>query len=337
MNFRELLDSDVGAIWGQVRQAFAWWVDEMSALAPEGFRSQLVNRRTFTAFTDGKTVDLRDQNGHKLVLALDKQQRVDAVLAPSLYLTRTIALPQMRVADLRKMVALELDRLTPFRTEDAYFDVQGGVRNEGAGTQAVEIGVVPRDTADGVMNLLRASGLEAISLRAGGSRLDFLADIKTKGSGRFLKPTWLWAVVAFLFVLNAVVYTVRDINRLDELEAMTQSQASVVTLARRLREKVDAEATARTGLIEARAETSPLRVLDAVTRALPPNAWVQHLDWDGRALHARGYAPVGSDVRRSLARVFPKVTARLGEQSTAVNDMLPFDVTAVVPEGQGTP
>ncbi len=38
MTLQELMNADVRAIGGLVRQGFAWWIDELAALLPAGWR-----------------------------------------------------------------------------------------------------------------------------------------------------------------------------------------------------------------------------------------------------------------------------------------------------------
>jgi hypothetical protein len=158
--------------------------------------------------------------------------------------------------------------------------------------------------------------------------------MKAGAGGGLIQPRVLWIVVAALFVINLALFIVRDVHQLDNLRDMTVSQGSVVELARRLRERVDGEAEARTQLLAARARTAPLKLLVDVTRALPNNAWVQKLDWDGRVLHLAGYAPAGSDVPAALARFLsPHIKSNIapGAGSTGANQ--PFDVSLELPGG----
>jgi hypothetical protein len=153
MNVKELLDTDVDVLGSWFREGLAWWREELSQLAPQRWRDRLRPRASATAWTDGLRLELRDANGARLT-GTDKVRRVAVVLAPALYLIRKLELPVMRLGDVKKLVENELDRLTPFRREDVWYDVQIERRNDAVGTQAVEIGILPRETADTVKSLL---------------------------------------------------------------------------------------------------------------------------------------------------------------------------------------
>ncbi len=329
MNVREFLDTDFDVALGWLHQGVEWWLEEIAQLVPARWRGGLLSRRRTSAWTDGQSIALPDDAA--------SGRQIDLTLAPDLYLTRSLTLPAMRGSDLRKMVELELDRLTPFHAADVHFDVQA--KGGDAARQEVEIGVLPRQTADAVLALLREKGLEAQSLRSSDGGLDFMTSIRAQGAAGLLQPRYIWSLAVFLIVLNVVVYTVRDMSRLSALQEMTASQQSVVTLARRLREKVDGENASRAALLAALSRNSPLRIVDAITRALPAGAWVQHLDWDGHRLHLTGYAPSQVDVVAALRRSAAfgpgaRVKAATAAAAATPDAPHPFDVSLEIGEAK---
>ena len=57
----------------------------------------------------------------------------------------------------------------------------------------------------------------------------------------------------------------------------------------------------------------PLHVLDAVTRVLPPSAWVQRLEWNGQTVRVVGFKNSDTDLvaafRASPVFINPRVAA----------------------------
>src|SRR6202012_5866854 len=55
-----------------------------------------------------------------------------------------------------------------------------------------------------------------------------------------------------------------------------------------LQRRVEGENNRRRALLARAARDEPLRVLNAVTKALPDDAFVQRLEWNGATLHLSG-------------------------------------------------
>jgi general secretion pathway protein L len=312
MNVKDLLNTDVEVARQWLRLGYHWWLDELLQLVPLRWKQRLVRKRSLIANTDGDHISVTTPNGDIVDLTTlpVSQRKLDVVLSPSLVLTRIVDTPLMRIADVLKMVALEIDRLTPFAPGTAFFDAEIVHRNEAASTQKVRIGVLPRPTADRVMADLTKAGIVPLSLRVSGvvagstGEFDFLGSVREARGERSAasRARILWLIVAVLFVFNIAALVIRDVSQLQTLRDITVSQSNIVVLARRLREKVDIETASRTALVQRRAQTSPLRVLDEVTRALPLTAWIQRFEWDGARLHIAGYGPSTAAVMQALRK-----------------------------------
>jgi general secretion pathway protein L len=269
------------------------------------------------------------------------QRKMDVILSPRLVLTRMIDVPAMRIADVLKMVSFDLDRLMPFPQGAAYFDAEIVQRSDTAGIQRVRVGTIGRDTADTILSGLEAVGIVPLSLGVTGptpgsvSKLDFLRDVR-QARGQTGSPTFsriLWIVVAALFLFNIVALIYRDVSQLDTLREVTTSQGNVVNIARRLRERVDSETTRRDALLASRTHSDPMRLLDAVSRTLPKDAWVQKFDWDGARLHLAGYAGSSAGALAALKQDPLLRSARSTLPATPggqTGDHQPFDIVVTI-------
>lgn len=340
MNVKDLLNTDVEVAGQWLRLGYQWWLDEILQLVPTRFKQRLARKRGLIVSADGARIAVTAPNGDIVdpETLPASQRKLDVVLSPNLVLTRIIDVPLMRIADVLKMVALEIDRLTPFAPGTAFFDAEIVHRNEAASTQKVRIGVLPRTTADRVMADLTKAGIVPLSLRVSGvvtgstGEFDFLGSVREARGERSAatRARILWLVVAALFVFNIAALVIRDMSQLQTLRDITVSQNSVVVLARRLREKVDIETASRTVFVQRRAETSPLRILDEVTRALPLTAWIQRFEWDGSRLHIAGYGPSPATVMQALRksarlRNVRSSTGLPGAKTGPVSNQQPFD------------
>lgn len=304
MNIKAILNTDMQTVAAWLRVGYSWWIDEIAQMVPARWQASLRPRRGAVAYADGQHITVKDAEGRSADIGRTSIKQLDVVLSPAMVLTRLVDLPIMSIGDVLKLVTFELDRLTPFTVDNAYFDAEIVHRNERAGTQKVRIGVLPRPSAERLMTLLASERLEPKSLHVAGptegsiGQLDFLKGVRAARGGwspsRLARV--LWIAVAVLFVANVWMLTVRDTMSVHALEDAVQSQITTAELARRLRAKVDSETASRSELLERRGQSSTLRILDAATQSLPRAAWVQQMVWNGSRLHLVGYAPAGVDV-----------------------------------------
>jgi general secretion pathway protein L len=343
VNLKQLLDTDVDTIGQWFRIGYHWWIDELLGLVPPRWKSRFERKGELTAHVDGARFTVMDADGNAVDATTlgAAQRKMDVVLAPGLVLTRVIDVPAMRIGDVLKMIAFDLDRIMPFPAGAAYSDAEIVQRNEASGTQKVRVGVIGRDTADTILSGLEAAGIAPLTIGVAGptpgsvSKLDFLRDMR-QARGQSSSPTFsriLWIVVIALFLFNIVALIYRDSSQLDTLRDVTASQGNVVAIARRLRERVDSGATQRDALLASRAKSDPMRVLDAVSRTLPRDAWVQKFDWDGTRLHLAGYGASSTGVLAALKQDPLLKTARSTLPATPggqTGDHQPFDIIAII-------
>jgi general secretion pathway protein L len=198
---------------------------------------------------------------------------------------------------------LDIDRLTPFAADSVYFDTEIVQRDADRGKQRVLLGVIPRAAFAAVLERAQAAGLTAatVGMRAeAGSNIyfDFLAQARGSGSvsgARARLPLW-WAAIAVLMIANVGLFWYRDSASLDELRSDVESQQATVALALHLHTKVETEAERRAALLERLAHNAPLRILDAVTRAMPANVWARRLEWNGQTVQISGYKQGPADL-----------------------------------------
>ena len=295
MNFKDLLSTDHEAIIQWLMHAFRWWVDELIAMVPPEWRDRFLKRSAVLAeFGDNGIVYRKGESGE--LLTEKPRGSVKVVLPEHTVLTRQLELPALPMSDLRRMLALDLDRLTPFRAEQVLFDAEVVGRDEENGRQEVLLGVLPRSSAEGILERARANALDpaSISVSPGyglSPKLDFLPAIREAAGGMAARrrAAYLWVAAGVLLVFNLFMLSYRDANATDQLREAVESQQSPVTVAMRLRDKVQKEAALRAALLKQKKENAPLPILEAVTNALPDGTWVSRFEWNGRTVHIRGF------------------------------------------------
>jgi len=218
---------------------------------------------------------------------------VKLLLPPTAVLTRQIELPILPASDVKRMVALDLDRLTPFRADQALFDTEIVGRDEARGKQTILIGVMTKAAIARALDHARAHHLEpaAIGLAAAGAgSFDFLSALREAEGGSALRrrTSYWWVAAAVLLGFNLFMLSYRDAAATNQLRESVESQQAPVSVAMRLRDKVQKEAVRRAILLKQKKQNSPLPILEAVTETLPNDAWVERFEWNGKTVHIRG-------------------------------------------------
>lgn len=348
MSLADLLNGELPPAGRALRAGLDWWTAELLDMVPPAWRRALSGRPAVTAEVraDGRVRLVRDgREIHRALLRI-RPLKVTLLLSPDEALTREATLPRLPDRDLRRLVALDLDRLTPFRPEQVFADVAVLGPDARPGLQRVLVAAVARDRAARALTQARAAGLEpaALSVADAPAGIDFLPELrKADGrAGRRSRPgrgRWIWGVIALLAVGNLLVAVVRDSADTARLRAAVELQTPRVREAAALRRQVQEEAARRAAVGRQHGEGEPLRVLDALTRAIPDGAWVQRLTWDGRAVRLAGYRQDTVDLVAALraSPVFLNPRSSVPDTPARGAAGQPFDITAEVASGPAPP
>lgn len=162
---------------------FHWWRTELKSLLPARWRQTLEMRPPSLALLtkDGELYCYRHEGaGYHLlqqwplqaepadndvdlsVLAaplLREGGRVDGILTPLQALIVPLTLPLAAAENIRQVLQFEMDRLTPFKAEDVYYDYQLQQRDKQANTLKLQLIVSPRRIVDPLVNALEGRGI----------------------------------------------------------------------------------------------------------------------------------------------------------------------------------
>jgi general secretion pathway protein L len=305
MNAKDLLNMDMETAVQWLLHFWRWWTGELLGLLPPDWRERLSRRSNAIAeMRGGQLVYRNPENGQPL--AVKPRGPITYLVPANDVLVREVELPLLPMSDVRRMLALDIDRLTPFQAEQVYFDADIVSRDQESGRQRVAVGVLPRARAEAVLEEARSHDLAPAALGVKGGEgapaFDFLAAMRDAqgGDAAQRRSLYWWAGAAALLALNLVIFTWHDSASLDELRQSVESQQGPVSVALRTRERVDHEAAQRAKLLDTKHKSAPLPVLDAVTAAMPQDAWVRRFEWNGRSVHIIGARKTSQDI---LARL----------------------------------
>ena len=337
MTLAELLNTDVNDVGRWLADGLRWWTDELTAMLPASMRRWFETKPSLTAEPLAGGGYRLTRHG-RLVMPAPGRRPISLRLPPGAALAREVPTPALPDRDLRRMLTLDVDRLTPFRSDQVFVDVVLG----GAGRALVA--AIPRDEAVAAVERAVAAGLEVRALGLVGASaaeqaVDFLPAMREAraiaqpGAGRRA----IWVVVGVLALANLGVAIGRDMLELNALKAEVDAQQPMVARVQAVRRQVLAEERRRADILARRSHEDPLRMLDAVTAAIPNGAWVDRLAFDGRSARVSGFRQDQVDVAAALraAPLLTNVRSSGGDLLTRQAAGQPFDLTAELKTGTG--
>jgi general secretion pathway protein L len=337
----ELLNTDLTTVGRWLRAGLEWWMAELAGMLPAPMRRLVEARHSLTAepSADGR---YRLTRGGRLVMESGGSSRrpraVTLRLPREAALIRLAPAPALPERDLRRMLALDIDRLTPFRPDQVFVDVALSDAAPGeASLRLAIVAAIPRQVAARALDQARAAGLDPRALGVvGGSpaelTLDFLPKMREAGVAPRPRQTHavIWGLIAVLVVANLGAAIARDMLDVKALREQIDAQQPRVSLVQALRRKVLSEDHRRADILARRESGEPLRMLSAVTQAIPGGAWVDRLAWNGQSVRLSGYRQDQVDVAAAL-RSAPLLTNVRNSGSDVLSRQAagqPFDLTA---------
>jgi general secretion pathway protein L len=312
---------------GRLRMAYAasplsrfltWWGHELVGLLPARVRALLAERRDEVLLgldagslwlerrgrrvlerqrfdRAGDTVELR---AALAAATRDDEQppRVLLALPASRVLRRPLSLPAAAEQNLRQVLAFEMDRQTPFRADQVYYDCRVAGRDEATRTLAVELAAVPRAALDPDLAALGELGiaLDGVDMAGADGRAEGFNLLPAERRA-VRRNVWLQVnlgLAAAVLVLLGVVMAQSVGNREQALAALREQTTARRDAAREvaaLRNELKTAVEGANFLAERRRARPPISdlVLDATER-LGNDTWLQRLSLNGDQLQLQG-------------------------------------------------
>jgi general secretion pathway protein L len=296
---------------------FAWWGQELVALLPARWRAMLAERAEVLLLAiEGDELVLWRQTGEPSSERLGRVALTEpaaaqraafdaacrALESPDPFcflcipaertLRRRITLPVAAEDNLRQVLAFEMDRQTPFKADQVYFDYRVAERGSADRSLQVEFTVVPRAQLDAELGKLSASGiaLDGVdcwqagpgSVRAGLNLLPL--ERRRKRKNLQMRLNLALAGAALVLLVTGMVLSLD--NRAAALAAMTaeveqaQREARQVSQLRKtLQDTIDAA-----NFLSRKKRETPLMVefLNELSERLPEDTYLERLNVDDK-------------------------------------------------------
>ncbi len=232
-----------------------------------------VQRATFASACAGI-----DPDDRRLVLVVDQ----------AAVLQRRLLMPLAAAADPRKVVGYELDRQTPFKPDQLYYDVRVSRATAPAGQVALDLFAAPRAGLDPMLERLAALGAQPDAIDVADASGALAGVDLLPATRRPRRPDkrrrWNWALGAACVLLLVLVLAQWLGNRraaLAHMQAEVDAMRTRATQSEQLRAQLTAALAASKFLVKRKAENPPpLAVLDELTRRMPATAWLDMLTLD---------------------------------------------------------
>lgn len=303
----------------------SWWRGELWELVPEAGRRLMTRAgpnvvlaeveggfQVLTAETGGERSEPTPETlarGHALLrLAEMARKGGDAVASLRVPVnrcySRRMELPKAARGDARRILNLDLERVTPFRLKDVY----AAHMEEGDGARGkvwVRQLVAKRETIDPLIADVRSSGFDVAcvdcwerdpSVGLPVNLLESEASTNSGGEGRFVTPLRALLVTAIILLLSSAVLTVwRNETALAEIRAETSKTRERAASVRKVLDQADATVGDLTRLQQLKLTRIPvLEVLEELSRMLPDSVWLSEFRLEGDALDISGLAKSGA-------------------------------------------
>ncbi|MDH0648597.1 type II secretion system protein GspL [Pseudomonas sp. GD03858] len=321
--------SGAAARWRRAATNFMrWWRGELLACLPANWRHAWLARGRVNTLcwplADGAP--------------LPSGQPVTLLLAPQLALVCALQLPRQPRRVLRKVMAYELDKLTPYTAQQACFDIV-------VGDDAQHLVLVERLRLEAILQRLEAEGVQVLRVdvqdEAGAARgLDLVPDGCHARAAR-RQRAWRGGLLAVIAILLIACQQAWIDHRERALELRREQLAELRTRALQvdgMRKQLQSrQALERALQLQAAQRLSSAAMLDLLSRCLPQDSWLEHLQLaeDG-SLSLSGGSPRASALPAVLGECagLGKVTFKGGIQADAETGLEHFTLQARRPEGE---
>ena len=301
---------------------FSWWIEQLSGLVPS-FVTRYFQADDYLLQLDvtaGKLL-LVDVNGHNVIkeVAFDS----DAAEPPKAFTTALsdinasnldthlilgskdvlfidVTLPLEAEPDLENILGYEMDRQTPFKIDQVYFDYVVDKSADDKAHMLVKLVVVPRELVDNWLDRLKQWQLcpESVGVRAGNNDdLDYLSDInllpaelRTYHPLVIAKLNGLLIVAAILMLVFSVYLSLnRQSNFIEQLNSEIALLSDDVRQVQKLRKQIDHLGDESERIVEIKQQTpGVIRILNDLSIIMPQHAWLQRFELNGGQLRLQG-------------------------------------------------
>jgi general secretion pathway protein L len=325
------------ALISSLQAAWRWWIGELAALVPAALRRRLSGgggRMVLILLGDG-TAELVTESAARTealgrldldpaiieetreILASQRSRFFGSVRGFSLRLPAaaalrsTMTLPLAAQGNLAQVVSFEIDRRTPFKSDEIYHAHRLLKRDTATQKLTVELTVVPRAVVDEGLSVARDLGIEPDRVEAAGGDPTLppsgnLLPVRAQPLGARLPQVALAALAIVAVALAATVAVIPNYRAHSTADALAVEMADAKRQAEesaRLQREIEAEMQ-ESGFLATRKHDAPVisEILYTLTHLLPDDTWLTELQMSSTDVQLSGVGASASTVLGLLAQ-----------------------------------
>lgn len=267
-------------------------------------KQRLVSSEAIGGFTElsesaqnAAVVDLAQKYGLQ-------RARVFLTIPRQFGLSRQVELPVEVGDQLGSAVALQIESLSPWPSEEVYWGYAAERPSRDAKTISVVVGIIPRTVLDPFLSLFRSAGILLSGATLFGVTQVNVIPANDRYRHNHLRMVPTYALIALLVLMGGALilrelyqWTVYGASLESEIESLKPAVAEVSA-----KEEALQKATTDYEALRSRVETydSNLEALLDLARLLPPDCWISGYSAQGRIVTLAGFAQSSSAVQKAL-------------------------------------
>lgn len=312
---------------GPVGRFFQWWGEELRDAMPNRFRArmQYARRRLLIqlgrgdislSIDDAASIQSLDsfstegdaQVQQQRIRELIQQHELTEVsryllLSEDVVLRTQVVMPLAAEANLRQALVYEMDRHTPFKAEEVFYNWRILSRDREAGQIQFELYVTPREPVESQINLLKRLGLPPTGVDVNGENgplgINLLPeDMRYHIVNQQARMNWsLAALTVFLMVFVMAQSLWLRKHQVESIQEAIDDVRAEAMSVQQIRKQID-DATEAAGFLQSRKMQNGYKVelLAELTRILPSNTYLDRVSLHSETTQLQGK----SDAAQSL-------------------------------------
>lgn len=316
---------------------FRWWGDQLVACLPEKIKQ---------IFDESHSILLVEPEGQKLTLKLivsgqphylgqfdfneigkaqfqllknEKQAIANAQvwvrLPKHLAIVKQLNIPDAASSNLRQVLSYEMDRYTPFKSDQVYFDFIVTDKDKINKQLNIKLILTPLEHFNEIMQGIWDWGLQPGGVDCQNEpgidehlrhRYNLLPEPDRQKKDKKPLMVMLAAVLLILVfgagvILTPLIMKINTIHELREEERKTEKQAHRINEVKR---KIDTLYEESAAVISKKSdEPSFIEILESLSALMHDDTWLMHLKYNNNKLHIQGQSPSASALIGSLEKV----------------------------------
>jgi general secretion pathway protein L len=281
-----------------------WWGHELGGCVPASVRALLVPPSTRLLIEIHKMGTLKltklSASGHEELMTVRPRtdgapepehslhgitEDVDSVvisLPESCGVRRRVVLPAAARENLREVLTMEMDRLTPFKADEIYFAHSNPEPGRANDQISVELTIVPKGLADDVMRMARSLGIEPDVLVLGDDgkfENNLLGGPAAAKRSPVIRINSFTLVAALLMVIAVAVPFAKQAQALKNLQAKIEQAGSAGGQAEDIERRLSAWQAGTRRVADFRQHNpAVVQVLNELSTTIPKMTWLTEID-----------------------------------------------------------